>query len=263
MHLALWAQGDPKGRLRQEVIDAVESWGIRSPRIAQELLKQSYQKEATKTSSYWDRRGQDTNTMRDKRVKLPTRTLKAPAQELQSEIKVKPMEVSDDKAFEEPLTPKPPRVLKRRASSAPPMACNGFEETKYTNSATDDSMDPRDDAKFDSWDGAQHEASSMAAGYEVSSRAGDASTSSSIHNYSDMHRGIGLRPLNNSNRLRRRTGTLPSNQRKKQQHRGSIFDLVEDDVNTKTRQEKIATSIDRPKPPVTNNFSPRNLYLPR
>ncbi|KAL6243260.1 hypothetical protein RBB50_009812 [Rhinocladiella similis] len=263
MHLALWPQRDPKGRLTREVVDAVENWGVHSPRIAEELLKCSSQKEAPVRSSLWRRGDEDTNYMRDKKVTLPTRPLEAPSRKLRSDASDKSKEAPDNTALERPPAPRPTRVFKRRASSMPPMKCTKFEEVTCSSSATDNGMDQGEVTKLAGRETDQKEAPSVASGTEMSSRIDDARTITSTHNHSDEHSGIRLRTLNNGKRLKRRTGPISSNQRKKQQHRGSIFDLAQDDGNIETREEQATTSVDRPKPSVANKFSPRKLYLPR
>ncbi|KIW20501.1 hypothetical protein PV08_01076 [Exophiala spinifera] len=262
MHLAFWPQRDPRGRLTQGVVDAIENSRIYSPRIREELLKSSYRKEGSITSKYWKKDSRD-DVDHKKGERLPSSTKKA-SQKIGYEPAYKARQPFDNLALGRPPTPKPRNLLSRRASSMPPMGCTEVAGSTFDSSGTNDDSDHVEHSNLAGRDALQHDDPPVAASPEISSSAVHARTITPTDARRNSHSGSRLRPLGNGKRLKRRTGTL-SNGRGKKQNRGSIFDLAEDDGDNETRPpaSSTATLVDRPKQSVSKKCTPRKLYLPR
>ncbi len=285
MHLTFWPKRDPKRRLSDEVLQAIDMWGTSSRRSVDGTVRSATREEFDLSSRFWGK-SEETNPRhcRARTVSPPFMPQDQHVQRPHGNIRGDQLSViipcstgrehsakDTDSQVEElvgrPPTATPQRSLCRRARSMPPMRYSAHGESRAkVPTAANKSANTRSGKRPEEDTGGNENLSFTADIIPSSPARGENPIADLSDPDGERHHDMSLQTLQRGHGLKRRTST-PLNDRRKNKQRGSIFDLAEDEDGDSdddgSLKRTTATLVNRPKAPTAIPFIPRNLYLPR
>ncbi|KAK5288095.1 hypothetical protein LTR43_007342 [Exophiala xenobiotica] len=269
MHLTFWPKRDPKRRVSDEVLKAIDMWGASSRRGLECTIRSASREEADLLSRFWSK-SEDSSPrhIRARAVSPPLMPQDQSGPRRGGSIGGDGFSVNIPALVGRPPTATPQRTLfGRRARSMPPMRYSAYEEScAKVPPAANPSAGSRP-GKRPEEDAARNENLFITADAIPSSPARSGNPIELHEPDGESNQDMRLETPQREHRFKRRTSTPLTDQRKKKQ-RGSIFDLAEDEDGDSgdgggSPKRTTATLVNRPKAPAAIPVVPRNLYFPR